>query len=161
MNELELKRAFNERLIGLLTRRQREVIVDRDLHDTYPYDVYSPLFLLAGKVEPVVRSTKDGVKKSMEKVFTDHYGLSEAETQAAAAAFNAWLAQVEPLLATPLASSAMHRVYFFTGVEALAAGRAQTTLMSEIMALLPTDAGARGKMLNDSKLYLPRLVEKE
>lgn len=160
MNEVELKRAFNERLIGLLTRQQREVIVDPALHDTYPYDLHSPLFLLAGKVEPVVRSTKDKVRKSIEEVFTESYGLSEEQTRAAATAFDEWLGQVEPLLTHPLASSAMHRIYFFSGVEALAAGRAQTTLMRQVLALLPADAGAREKMLKANKLYLPRLVEK-
>jgi RNA polymerase sigma factor (sigma-70 family) len=159
LNELELKRTFNERLLGMLTRQQREVIVDPALHDTYPYDLHSPLFLIAGKIEPVVRSTRDGVRKSIEKTFTESYDLSEDETRATAAAFAAWLVQVEPLLAIPLASRAVHRVYFFRGVEALTAGRAQVALMREILAVLPSGAAARGKLLNSSKLYLPRLAE--
>ena len=161
MNELELKRTCNERLIGLLTREQREVIVDPALHDTYPYDLHSPLFLLAGKIEPIARRTKDEVRNSIEEAFGEHYGLSEEEKRAAAPAFDAWFGQVEPLLATPLRSFAMHRVYFMSGVEALAAGRAQTSLMREVLALLPGDEGAREKLLNASRFYLPRLVEKK
>jgi len=161
LNELELKRAFIERLLGLLTREQREVIVDPALHDTYPYDLYSPLLLLAGKVEPLVESTREETRKSIEKVFIDRHELSEEQARAAAGAFDAWLAQVEPLLAAPLTSRAVHRVYFFTGLEALAAGRAQTSLMKEVLALLPPDAAARRKMLTTTRLYLPRLLEKK
>ena len=159
LNELELKRAFLERLLGLLTREQREVIVDPGLHDTYPYDLYSPLLLLAGKIEPLVEGTREETRKSIEKVFIDHHELSEEQVRAAGPAFDAWLAQVEPLLAAPLTSRALHRMYFFTGVEGLAAGRAQTSLMKEILASLPPDAAARSRILATTKLYLPRLLE--
>ena len=79
----------------------------------------------------------------------------------AAGPFDAWLAQVEPLLATPLASLATHRVYFLTGAEALVAGRAQASLMQELLALLPAGDAARGKLLGSNKLYVPRLGEKK
>ena len=69
--------------------------------------------------------------------------------------------EVEPLLAAPLTSRALHRVQFFTGLEALAAGRAQATLMKEVLAVLPPDAAARRRMLTTTRLYLPRLLEKK
>ena len=48
VDELEIKKAYSDKLEDLLTREQREVIADPSVRHVNSLDVYSPVLLAAG-----------------------------------------------------------------------------------------------------------------
>ena len=157
IDELEIKKTFTDKLEALLTREQREAVIDPAIHHVYIVDIHSPMLLLNGRARTVAKGSREEIRKSVVKLWSDQWGLDAAQVEAHGAVFDAWLAAVDSRLAPVPA----RLTEWFNYDDAMAAGRAQAKVLRELIAAPGLDEAVKGKITGDAILVVPRLIAKE
>jgi len=156
VDELEIKKAYSDKLEDLLTREQREVIADPSVRHVNSLDVYSPVLLAAGRCKPIAKDTKEGIRKSAMAKWSEQWRLDASQIDASSALFDAWLADVDSRLA-PVPDRLIN---WFNISDIILSGRAQIKLMKELLAKGALQEISREKISGEDFILVPRLVSR-
>lgn len=156
MDEVEIKKTFNDKLEGLLTRDQRESIAPSSIRHVNALDVYSPILLLAGRCLPVAKDSKESLRKAAAARFSERWKIEASQLEAQSALLDGWLADVESRL-VPVPE---RLVNWFNIQDAIVSGRAQIKVMKELVASTAIDEAAKKKITGEVMVIIPRLLAK-
>jgi len=157
VDELDLKKTYQDRLEALFTRDQREAVIDPETHHVSAIDLHSPMLMLQMVARPVTADSREGLRAAVLKGWADHFKIDAGQIEGHAGLLDAWLAEVEPRL-SPVPKE---RAGLFNIEDALAAGRAQARLLRELMNNPAVSEEAKARILNSPGFLVPRLVEKK
>jgi hypothetical protein len=154
VDELDLKRGYNDRLEALLTNEQREVVIDPETHNVSQIDIHSPVLILTLLASPLAQSSKEEIRKSAVKYWSDRWGIEPAQIESGGQLVDGWMGEVDPRL-TPIPAG---QAGFFNIDDALVSGRAQVRLMKGLLSSLPLDEAGRKKLIENPTFLVPRLI---
>jgi ferric-dicitrate binding protein FerR (iron transport regulator) len=98
VDELEIKKEYMDRIEALLTRKQRDAVIDPAVHHLYPWDVHSPAVMVAASVGAFGVEKKEGLREAAAERFRAHLDLKEGTLEASSSALGEWAGDVESIL---------------------------------------------------------------
>ncbi|MGE3166613.1 MAG: RNA polymerase sigma factor [Planctomycetota bacterium] len=153
LDEYLLKSDFTEAVYEVLTREQRQIIIDPATNRIAFLDLYCPSLMIIHTSPILQGATPEELKTKLGQLVSARYSLADAEGVWLEGLLQNWRARVAPILH----EVPPHRVRYYTFEESVIAGHATVELLTELLGHA-TDDAARATILDEAGFLIPRLV---
>lgn len=154
VDELALKRDTMLAIEDLLNAEQRAVVVQPEVHNRLRLDVLSPVNMVVMLVQPMRRNSPEALRATIAGVFADGYGFDAEALATQDEVFDAWLADVQPILA-PVEETMLG---FMPLDDIVVAGQAYVKTLSALLDRLEVSENTGAKALASPGWVVPRVV---
>lgn len=153
VDELELKRAAIGKLEGVLGEEQKRTIFRPETRDRLQVDILSPATSAILIARPVDLANREGLPGTIASVAKE-YELEGVDEAALREIADAWIRDLEPILAEPVGPREPLRLD-----QIIAAGKAQAKAARALAALPGLSEKSRAAILASPGWSVPRLVK--